>query len=248
MDWFGAKHCPALHRRLALRVVALRLAARAAVLPRQLAWQAQSLGKPSCGWGAGPAVSSTPHVNWLGWRSRGCGNNWGDSPRDALGRLVYLIPSKHRRATGNRWVAMSAQRPECRRWLWLRSEIPAQASTFKDPVCRCRRLDQEFKFRRGQAGLRGGAIFRPINRRIWAIAGTSSVCRPAVAGKRLKTLRIYSTDVNIGPPARCALVITAKWSSVQDRFAATYRRGICFAGDDGLWCCFRFGAREKGLF
>ena len=124
--------------------------------------------------------------------------NWGDSPRDALGRLVYSIPETPTRD----WQPLGRyELPKGRngrRWLWLRSEIPAWASTLKDPVLQMPHLDQEFQvFVEGKLVYEWGD-FSTDKPSYLGYRGHIVRLPPGCGGKRL-TLRIYSDHVNIGP-------------------------------------------------
>lgn len=122
--------------------------------------------------------------------------NFGDSPRDSLGRLAWSraeSPSKDWKPLGRFEMPPGRQG---RRWLWLRSEVPP--SSFKDPVLHIQHLDQEFQvYVEGKLVYEWGD-FSHDQPRFLGYRGHIVRLPPGCAGQRL-TLRIYSEHVNIGP-------------------------------------------------
>lgn len=122
--------------------------------------------------------------------------NWGDSPRDALGRLVYSLaesPSKDWTPVGRYDLPKGRNG---RRWLWLRTELPV--GNYKDPVLQLSHLDQELQvFVEGKLVYEWGDFSRDAQPFL-GYRGHIVRLPPSCSGQRL-AMRIYSEHVNIGP-------------------------------------------------
>ncbi len=122
--------------------------------------------------------------------------NWGDSPRDKLGRLVYSLaesPSRDWQPLGRYDLPKGRSG---RRWLWLRTELPV--GVYKDPVLHLSHLDQELQvFVEGKLVYEWGDFSHDAPKFL-GYRGHIVRLPPDCSGQRV-TLRIYSEHVNIGP-------------------------------------------------
>ena len=139
-----------------------------------------------------PPLRELAHLEFAGlWEY-----NFGDSPKDSLGRLLWALPQSPSRdwTPIGRYDKLTGRKD--RRWLWLRAEIPPH--NHPDPVFYMLHLDQELQvFLDGKLIYEWGD-FSIDNRPFRGFRGHMIRLPKDSSGRRL-CLRIYSAHRNIGP-------------------------------------------------